>query len=409
MMEKNFFKPDLRFPVFQENWKKFTLGKVATKITDGTHDTPKPVNSGVPFLTAIHVKDGKLDFENCYFLPKEIHDKIYARCNPEYNDILMVNIGAGTGACARVNVDFEFSLKNVALIKPDPKKVFPSFLEQLQRENTKRLKQRLSAGGAQPFLSLKEIGKIKISLPSLPEQQKIASFLSSVDERIELLERKKEKLKAYKKGVMQQIFPSTDSGQAPQIRFKQDDGSEFPDWEEKRLGEVAKVFSGGTPKSSVPELYGGNIPFIRSGEINASTTELTLTEKGLKSSSAKMVEKGDLLLAIYGATSGEAGISRINGAINQAVLCIRWTGENVFLLNWLKLNKTALTQKYLQGGQGNLSGEIVKSFELNVPCREEQKKIAAFLNTLDENLETLDSQIHGLRTWKKGLLQQMFV
>jgi type I restriction enzyme S subunit len=261
---------------------------------------------------------------------------------------------------------------------------------------------KLSESSAQPGLSVNKLLRLKLVVPSLPEQQKIASFLSSVDERIELLERKKEKLEAYKKGVMQQIF-------SQQIRFKQDDGSEFPDWEEKRLGEVAKVFSGGTPKSSDPELYGGDIPFIRSGEINTSTTELTLNEKGLKSSSAKMVEKGDLLLAIYGATSGEAGISRINGAINQAVLCIRWTGENVFLLNWLKLNKTALTQKYLQGGQGNLSGEIVKSFELNIPCREEQKKIAAFLNAIDENLETLDSQIQGLRTWKKGLLQQMFV
>ncbi|MGY6743611.1 MAG: restriction endonuclease subunit S [Cecembia sp.] len=261
---------------------------------------------------------------------------------------------------------------------------------------------KLSESSAQPGLSVNKLLRLKLVVPSLPEQQKIASFLSSVDERIELLERKKEKLEAYKKGVMQQLF-------SQQIRFKQDDGSDFPDWEEKRLGEVAKVFSGGTPKSSDPNLYGGEIPFIRSGEINASSTELTLTEKGLKTSSAKMVAVGDLLLAIYGATSGEAGISKISGAINQAVLCIRWGGENLFLLNWLKLNKTALTQKYLQGGQGNLSGEIVKSFELNLPCLEEQRKIASFLGALDENLETLNSQIQGLRTWKNGLLQQMFL
>ncbi len=83
---------------------------------------------------------------------------------------------------------------------------------------------------------------------------------------------------------------------------------------------MAKVFSGGTPSSSNPKFYGGDIPFIRSGEINSSETELFLKDEGLNNSSAKLVEKGDLLLAIYGATSGEVGVSRIKGAINQAIL-----------------------------------------------------------------------------------------
>jgi type I restriction enzyme S subunit len=201
---------------------------------------------------------------------------------------------------------------------------------------------------------------------------------------------------------MQEIF-------SQQIRFKQGDGAAFPDWEERKLGEVAKVFSGGTPSSGNSKFYGGSIPFIRSGEINSDSTELWLTEEGLKNSSAKMVEEGDLLLAIYGATSGEVGISKIKGAINQAILCIRWAGENAFLSNWLKLNKETLTKKYLQGGQGNLSGEIVKSYAIPIPTLEEQKKIVQFLTSLDRNIENLNQQITHTQTWKKGLLQKMFV
>ncbi|MBU2018520.1 MAG: hypothetical protein KJ941_02635, partial [Bacteroidetes bacterium] len=101
MMEK--FAPKLRFPGFTENWIKKTIQNISTKITDGTHDTPKPQNSGIPFLTAIHVKDGQIDLENCYYLTKEDHLKIYSRCNPELGDLLMVNIGSGTATSARVN------------------------------------------------------------------------------------------------------------------------------------------------------------------------------------------------------------------------------------------------------------------------------------------------------------------
>ena len=105
----------------------------------------------------------------------------------------------------------------------------------------------------------------------------------------------------------------------PKLRFPGFEG----EWEEKTLGEVATSFSGGTPKSGEPRFYGGYIPFIRSGEIHGDKTELFITEDGLNNSSAKLVKKGDLLFALYGATSGEVDLSKIEGAINQAILCIR--------------------------------------------------------------------------------------
>jgi type I restriction enzyme S subunit len=93
------------------------------------------------------------------------------------------------------------------------------------------------------------------------------------------------------------------------------------EWEEKSIGEIFNAFSGGTPSTSEKEYYGGEIQFIRSAEINKEETELFLTEEGLKNSSAKLVKKGDLLVALFGANSGDSAISKINGAINQAILC----------------------------------------------------------------------------------------
>ena len=229
--------PKKRFPGFSAEWPTVTISKIANKITDGTHDTPKPTETGVPFITAIHVKDGFIDFANCYYLPEEDHRKIYARCNPEKGDLLMVNIGAGTATSALVEIDYEFGLKNVALIKPNRKLVDPRFFSQFQRYHGARLRHQLSSGGAQPFLSLKQIGQLQLQITDLPEQRKIADFLTAVDGRIQQLSQKKALLEDYKKGVMQQLFTQA-------LRFKDDHGNEFPDWEEKGLGDSIDLLSG---------------------------------------------------------------------------------------------------------------------------------------------------------------------
>lgn len=223
--------PALRFPEFEGEWEEKRLGEVAIKITDGTHDTPQKIEKGVPYLTAIHISDGKINYEECYYLSPEDHAEVYKRCDPEKGDLLMVNIGAGTATCALVEVDYQFSLKNVALIKPDREKINPLYLAQYQRIQTARLFIQLTSGGAQPFLSLKAIAKLKVHLPSLPEQQKIAAFLTTIDTRIQQLSRKKALLEQYKKGVMQQLF-------SQEIRFKDEGGKEFPAWEEKVFSKI---------------------------------------------------------------------------------------------------------------------------------------------------------------------------
>ena len=261
---------------------------------------------------------------------------------------------------------------------------------------------QLAQGNSVVHLYSSQLKDLKINKPSKEEQTKIASFLSAVDEKISQLTKKHELLSQYKQGMMQKLF-------SQQLRFKADDGSEFGEWEDKKLGEISKTFSGGTPQSSNKSFYEGTIPFIKSGEISKNTTEQCINDLALEKSSAKLVKKGDLLYALYGATSGQVAISQIDGAINQAVLCIRSELNTKYLLNFLLLKKEEILTTYLQGGQGNLSASILKEIYIPTPCLAEQTKIANFLSAIDQKIEVVAQQIEQAKTWKKGLLQQMFI
>ena len=192
----------------------------------------------------------------------------------------------------------------------------------------------------------------------------------------------------------------------PKIRFKGYDNS----LEKKTIGDITTSFSGGTPKSSNKTYYEGNIPFIRSGEIKLKQTELFISDEALKNSSAKMVEKGDILYALYGATSGEVAISQINGAINQAILAIKPNSgySSEFIMNYLKKEKDNILEKYLQGGQGNLSAAIVKSIELSLPSRDEQSAIGSLFRTLDDLLASYKDNLANYQSLKATMLSKMF-
>ena len=156
-------------------------------------------------------------------------------------------------------------------------------------------------------------------------------------------------------------------------------------WEQRKVSEITSSYSGGTPKAGTTEYYDGDIPFIRSGEIYGNTTELFITEEGLNSSSAKMVHIGDILYALYGATSGEVSRAKLDGAINQAILAIIPNDEvNAdFLVEWFRKEKTQITDKYLQGGQGNLSAQIIKDLIVTIPTCEEQNKIGEYFSKIN--------------------------
>ena len=171
-----------------------------------------------------------------------------------------------------------------------------------------------------------------------------------------------------------------------------------------------KSYSGGTPTASNKEYYGGDIPFIRSAEINNDTTELYITQKGLDNSSAKIVGKGTILYAMYGATSGEVGISKINGAINQAILAMLPLNYNAKIIaQYLRKNKESIIGKYLQGGQGNLSANIILELPIQLPGLEESNQIANFLECYDNLITLHQRKLEHLQLLKKALLQQLFV
>ena len=192
----------------------------------------------------------------------------------------------------------------------------------------------------------------------------------------------------------------------PQIRF-----AGFTDpWEQRKLGELTESYSGGTPAAGESEFYGGSIPFIRSAEIAAESTELFLTEKGYESSSARMVKPGDVLYALYGATSGEVAVSRQKGAINQAILAIlpRDDCDARYITAWLRKQKGYIVTTYLQGGQGNLSGMIVKNLEVSIPSLPEQQKIGSMLSHLDSLITLHQRKYDKLCVLKKSMLDKMF-
>ena len=257
-----------------------------------------------------------------------------------------------------------------------------------------------------PSLSKVIINNVKTYVPSLEEQQKIASLFTELDSLIQSAEKELEGYRELKQGMLQKMFPKKGE-KVPKIRFPGFTG----DWEQCKLGDVCKTYSGGTPKSGKSSYYdNGTIPFIRSGEIHNDRTELYITEKGMNESSAKMVDVGDILYALYGATSGEVDISKINGAINQAILCIKpITGfDRKFIVETLRHNKESILRTYLQGGQGNLSAQIIQSQIFNFPCLAEQQRIGEYFSNLDNLITSQQQELDGYKELKKGLLQQMF-
>ena len=169
--------------VNDKKWRLLSLSNICGKITDGTHDTPKRIEEGVKFITGKHIRPFFIDYENSDYVTKEVHKEIYARCNPEFGDVLYTNIGAGVGNAAKNIVKYEFSMKNVALLKLNRQLACADYV--IYYLNEDRIKESIinnyTNGGAQIFLSLKTIGNIPISLPPLDLQQKFAEKIEAVE------------------------------------------------------------------------------------------------------------------------------------------------------------------------------------------------------------------------------------
>lgn len=401
--------PRFRFPEFinEEQWNAKPLSDLSELITKGTTPTTSGFNyteSGVHFVKIESINEGAIEPEKTGFISIECHEA-FKRSQLMEDDILF-SIAGALGVVAMVKKDLLPANTNQALsiIRLKDKKLKGYVKEFLKSDIITREIKKIKAGAAQPNISLNQVANFAILIPqNNNEQQKIASFLSSIDDLIDAETAYLTSLQNHKKGLMQKLFPQ-EGEKVPKLRFKEFEG----DWAAKKLGEVFSSYSGGTPSTTEKGYYGGNIPFIRSAEIHKSSTELYLTEEGIKNSSAKMVEKGDLLIAMYGANSGEVAISRITGAINQAILCLKSEFSNEFTCQYFIFKKDWITTRFLQGGQGNLSGDIIKSIEFYFPSKEEQQKIASFLSSLDDLIAAQTQKIEQLKLHKKGLTQGLF-
>ena len=257
-----------------------------------------------------------------------------------------------------------------------------SFLYRLVQTDSFQRLANVSSGSKMPRADWNLISQSFFAVPAdYAEQRVIAKSLAELDDLITLHQRKYDKLVIFKKSMLEKMFPK-DGESVPEIRF-----AGFTDpWEQRKLGELALTYSGGTPSAGNSAYYGGEIPFIRSAEIDCDSTELSLTVAGLNNSSAKLVDKGMVLYAMYGATSGEVAISKIKGAINQAILAMDASdmAANRFIAYWLRRQKKSITETFLQGGQGNLSGAIIKELGIPQPSLDEQRQIGSFFSNLDD-------------------------
>ncbi|WP_277054990.1 restriction endonuclease subunit S [Pseudoalteromonas marina] len=379
--------------------------KELTTIYDGTHATPKYVESGVPFYSVEHLTKG--DFSKTKFITEEVFDKENKRVKLERHDILMTRIG-DIGTAVHLDWDVRASFYvSLALLKATSN-FDSSFMTQYinSSEFHRELWKRIIHVAFPKKINLGEIGKCHVCLPPLPEQRKIATILGTWDKAISTTERLIDNSKQQKKALMQQLLTG-------KKRLLDDSGKPFEgEWGEVNIGSTSKCFSGGTPSRNKEEYYGGNIPWITSGKLNdryVGTVNEYISELGLKNSSAKVVKNGSLLIAMYGATAGKVAINKLNGAtVNQAVLALEPMEHchNLFLFYLFEVEMVKAL-KLVQGGQPNLSATIIKNIKIKLPPLDEQQKIASVLVNADKEIELLEQQLADLKREKKALMQQL--
>ena len=260
-------------------------------------------------------------------------------------------------------------------------------------------------------ISKNQITQIPLPLPTLSEQNKIAEFFSDIDTKIEKLTRKKELTEQYKKGAMQKIF-------SQEIRFKDENGKDYPDWEEKSLGDIIKL-QGGYPFKSESYRTTG-IPVIRISNIsnnhNYIESDNIVYYEPIENDNTFSLKNGDLIIAMSGATTGKTSIFNLKekGYLNQRVGLFKAISNDLYypyLIQFIFSKKFSdqLTKRLVAGAQPNISPSDIESVEIQLPIFAEQKKIADFMIDLDTRIEHIDKELITLKEFKKGLLQGMFV
>lgn len=403
--KKKALVPKLRFSGFVGEWKEILLEDFATRGSGHTPSKSHPeyYNGDINWISLTDSKrldNGYIEFTNTKITQLGL-DNSSAVLHLAGSVLLSRDAGVGKSAVmkhsmavsqhfivwtAKENVSSNWFLYNVLQI------LKPEF-------------ERIAIGNTIKTIGLPYFKKLKITAPAFEEQQKIASFLSAVDEKIQQLSRKKELLEQYKKGVMQQLF----SGK---LRFKDENGKDYPDWEKVKLHNLCDYKNGGSFENYVCDDGEYNLISLNSidinGKIKKQHKKVSITDNSLK--------KGDLIMVLSDVAFGNfLGLTDIvpgdNFVLNQRMGALKPIKDfnSFYLKTFINFNQNYFKVKGQGSSQQNLSKGDIINFTVKLPFIEEQQKIAHFLSGIDGKIEQVNGELVKTQEFKKGLLQQMFV
>ena len=395
-------EPKLRFPEFNSNWTHDNLENVA-EIFDGTHQTPLYTKTGVQFVSVENIED---IYKSEKYISHEEYDKY--KNKPQINDILMTRITAGViGETAMVTKDVPLAYYvSLALIRCE--KLFPSYVEKYIHsiQFRKELYKRIIHTAFPKKINLGDIGKCLVGITNEQEQQKIAEFLSTIDT---VIEKQKETVSAWeerKKGVIQKLF-------SQEVRFKADDGSEFPEWEKKRIGDVCEQ----TKETIDPMDKPKNLFVDYSMPAYDNEMKPDIAYGNTMNSIRKVIRRPCVLINKLNVRKRR--IWNVTNPENNAVCSAEFVPLTSDVMNLTFVTYFALTDwftKYLldcstgsSNSQKRVTPDVILNVKMPVPCLVEQQKIADCLSSLDEVIEKQKAALAAWEELKKGLLQQMFV
>jgi len=417
--------PQLRFPEFREEWKIVKLTDIVDVMTDyvaaGSFESlrnnvtvyDKP-NYAI-YLRLTDLRKG-IYHKDLKYVDRSSYDFLN-KSNLCGGEILMANIGANVGDTYLMPVidDFATIAPNMIVIKENRLEFLSAFLFYWlnTRKGEKSINTAISGSG-QPKINKTDLKQIKISLTSQLEQAKIASFLTAVDNKIEQLSKKQELLGEYKKGVMQQIFSQV-------TRFKADDGSDFPDWEDGLLNTLIDNSRKIRYGIVQPGKYDKNGKYLIRGKDYSNGWEIPseffkVSDAIEKKYSKTRVKKGDVIVCIVGSVGNVMVIPGwLDGAnITQTTARIapdknKLNNQYLYFYFQSLVGRNMIHKHTRVGTRPGLNIEDVEKFSILLPSLLEQAKIANFLSSIDNKIEQVGKQLDESKQFKKALLQQMFV
>jgi len=407
--------PSLRFPEFKEEknnpYKKHFFKDIFL------FSTGKNIkqNEASPHFETPCVRYGEL-----YHMYNEVITEVINKTNldkvellfSDGDEILLPSAGEDPldiGSASALTIKNVAIGRTINILKPAEENIYSQiYVAYYINHKLKKHISTLAKGVSISNVYNSDLKTLEIILPNIEEQEKNASFFTAIEKKLQALKKKQNILEDYKKGVMQKLF-------SQELRFQDENGNEFPEWEEMRLEEVCKIArSGGTPTSTNKSFYNGDIPFLSISDMTSQGKYLTHTSNhisklGLENSSSWLVPANSLIYSMY-ASVGFVAINKIPIATSQAVLNLILKDEFdlEFMYYTLVDFQKNIAQFITTGTQGNLNAQSVKNFELKIPSLTEQIKISNFLSRIDEKIETVQSQIEKANIWKIGLMQKMF-